>query len=91
MRPVHLDLLGTFGHDVMMRILKRRKNGGSVQDVGRRLTTEEPAEEKRKARHERESKRTKSLDTLNQALTTMEKNSEKGIWTPQKVIRRIDK
>ena len=33
-RDTHLDLLGTFGYAVMMRVLKCRKTNGSVRDVG---------------------------------------------------------
>ncbi|KAG0220891.1 hypothetical protein BGX31_010409 [Mortierella sp. GBA43] len=48
------------------------------------------AAEKQKARSEREAVRAKKLVSLNEALTTMERNSDKGVWTSRNVMRRID-
>ncbi|KAF9342174.1 hypothetical protein BGX34_008636, partial [Mortierella sp. NVP85] len=95
-RPIHLDLLGTFYFDIMTRVTKCRKTDRPVEEVGKSLamdirrlfgTTDitvhidgRQCTEKKKARDERNDNRNKSLKNLDLALTTMEHNSERGVW-----------
>jgi len=106
-RPVHLDLLGTFYFDIMTGVIKCRKTSEPVEEIGKRLAIDirrlfgtaditvhvdgRQCAEKKKARDERNDNRNKSLRDLDLALTTMEHNSERGVWSPKSTMRRIQR
>lgn len=105
-RRIHLDLLGSFGYEVVQRVLKCRRTNGSVFQTGVILGREihelfgtsniiihidgRQCEEKKKARDQREATRNKEYASLDQILSTMQTFSNRGTWTPQKVMRKIN-
>jgi hypothetical protein len=105
--PVHLDLFGTFMHDVRRKVVEAKKSNSSIEDVGRRMAYElkelfgssnvtihidgAPCTEKYKTRLQRQQRRDEKNKLTDSAIQTLERNSAKGIWTSKKVMRHITK